>query len=146
MPSNFDIKDQISSAISQALNWIFIKYPQRTGLGVVLGVVLKEGINIALQYEKVNIELSMLLCVCAGILIMHIPTIFSKPIKNDEIEAAIYYFKKVQKAGNFSESEKRQQWQTLIELIYKKVSDQPEGQEDTEDSESDTVTAKTTNE
>lgn len=114
-------KDQITKLFSKAIDILFINNPQRTSFGILLGIVCKGGTDIALQIIGTSLNITYLLCISAGILILHIPDIFSKHRIDEELETQMHYLRKAQKYGDFAPAEKRSQWRQFIKLIHKKA-------------------------
>lgn len=114
-----DQADLFSRVVDRALDVLFAKYPARTGLGVVLGGTLaflarlfEPGLRTFAVLDIGNAPLWGWFAV--GILILHTPTIRAlfkqQPIGNDAIDQALDLIDR----GNFTQSEKRQQYRTLI--------------------------------
>lgn len=137
MPSNLDLLDKATQLFSRAAEILFIDNPQKTSLGVVLGIIINGTVDIVLQITQYSLNISPIFFICSGIFILHLPSIFSKHRISKDIETPMHYLRELQKNGNFSEAEKRAQWRRLVELVYQKVSVDLENanQKGSEDSE-----------
>lgn len=113
--------------VDRALDIVLSKYPARTGLGVVTGLLLHllaELFSPALKAVPF-LDISSLgwwQWLAPGLLIMHAPTILSilkqRSIGNDEVDQVLQLIER----GNFSESERRQQYRMLINRVIDKKS------------------------
>lgn len=112
--------DDLSLNLSRALDIIFVKYPARTGLGIILGEFIYFAAVLfgpALrQLWFVDITGAPVIgWLCGGTLIMHIPTIisiFRQPsIGNNAIDQALDLVER----GKFTHAEKRQHYRNIIE-------------------------------
>lgn len=114
-----DQADLVTRIVDRALDVLFAKYPARTGLGVVLGGtfaflarLFEPGLRSVAVLDVANAPLWGWLAV--GILVLHAPTIRAlfkqRPIGNDAIDQALDLIDR----GNFTQSEKRQQYRNLI--------------------------------
>ena len=119
--------DEISRFCSRSIDLLLIKYPTRTSLGIVLGLVLDFLFNlfypIISQIEYIDPErVSRWQFVPLGIFIAHLTTIanffFSRPYCPEEVENAI----KMIEDSNLSKTEKRQQYSELIKVIIERVA------------------------
>jgi hypothetical protein len=119
---SIDQNDRLTSAISRAFDILLMKYPTRTGLGLVLGSC----ITVVVQLFEPGLRAINFMNFKAvpwygwlpiGLFTMHIPTVIStfrqKSIGNDLIDQAIELIER----GNFSKAEKRQQYRLLIEKV-----------------------------
>jgi len=122
---NNDQKDVISKFISRTLDFLFVNNSKGTSFGVLFGIILKQISDLAFFVLSILVRLPYILCITFGIFIFNIPSLFRKHKVDDEIEKAMYYLKKAQSKGNFSEEEKRSQWRDIIELINKKTQAEP---------------------
>lgn len=122
--NNIDRIDWLTSIASRSrvLDILLMKYPTRTGLGLVLGSIFSFAVQLfapALRSIKFMDFagspwwgwLSL------GVLVMHIPTAVSsfrqKPIGNDAVDQAMELIER----GNFSPAEKRRQYRLLVEKV-----------------------------
>lgn len=122
-----DNLDSASRIANRALDVIFAKYPARTGLGVVVGCTLGFLVRLFAPVLK-SIEFADFAgapwwgWIALGILIMHSPTIASlfkqKPIGNDSVDQALDLIER----GNFTQTERRQQYRNLIERVSNNVA------------------------
>ena len=122
-----DNVDAWTRALDRALDIIFVKYPARTGLGIVLGSVF---CFLARLLDPVLQTLTFADFAGApwwgwlslGILVMHAPTIASlfrqRPIGNDSIDQALELIER----GNFTQTERRQHFRNLIERVARSVA------------------------
>lgn len=123
--------DMWSSLGTKAIDVIFARYPARTSLGAILGGVIDFLVQLfapALNsLEFANFANSpkwgwWLL----GILMMHTPTIFAtfrqKQTGDEKIDRALDLIER----GNFTKTEKRQQYRKLIERVANNVALKPE--------------------
>jgi hypothetical protein len=114
--------DWLTSIASRVLDILLMKYPTRTGLGLVLGGFFSFAVQLfapALRSIKFMDFagspwwgwLSL------GVIVMHVPTAVSafrqKPIGNDAIDQAMELIER----GNFSAAEKRRQYRQLVEKV-----------------------------
>ncbi len=114
--------DAATRVLDRALDVVFVKYPARTGLGVVLGGTFAflarlfepslRSIDFADFSNAPTWGWLML-----GVLIMHTPTIRAlfkqQPIGNDVIDQALDLIER----GNCNQAEKRQQYRNLIAQV-----------------------------
>lgn len=122
-----DNLDSGSRILNRALDVIFAKYPARTGLGVILGCALGFATRLFAPVLK-SIEFADFVgapwwgWITLGILIMHSPTIVSlfmqKAIGNDAVDQALDLIER----GNFTQTERRQQYRNLIERVSSNVA------------------------
>lgn len=124
MPDNkLDKVDKATSFMERALDMLFIRNPSKTGLGVLLGVVLHTISENAIRIFKITVTLPIYFWIAVGILSLNIRNIvFAKHTIDEELEIRMHYIKEAQKNGNFTKSEKRQQWRNFIALVNKKAS------------------------
>jgi hypothetical protein len=117
--------DHWTPRVDRALDIVLIKYPARTGLGVVIGLCLHLVVDFfqpalrTVPYIDAT-GLAWWQWLAPGLLIMHLPTIATlfkqKSIGNDEIDQALELIAR----GNFSPAEKRQQYRLLISRIIER--------------------------
>lgn len=119
--------DAWTRTLGRALDVIFIKYPARTGLGIVLGSMFY---FLARLFDPALRTLTFADFSGApwwgwlslGILVMHAPTIASlgkqRPIGNDSIDQALELIER----ANFTQAEKRQHYRNLIERVTRSVA------------------------
>jgi hypothetical protein len=114
-----DRADLLSQVVDRTLDVIFAKYPARTGLGVVLGATcafLARLFAPALRdFSAIDADSAPLWgWLALGILVMHAPTIKSifgqRLVGNDPIDQVLDLIDR----GNFSSSERRQQYRNVI--------------------------------
>lgn len=114
--------DFCTKLISQGLDVLFAKYPTRTGLGVIFGAVLYFFTKLFSPFlEKIEIvdfnSTPWWGWLTVGLIIMHIPTIFSafkqNSIGNDVVDQALELIER----GDFSKAERRQHYRNLIEKV-----------------------------
>jgi hypothetical protein len=114
--------DRLTIAISRVFDILLMKYPTRTGLGLVLGSCLT--VAVQLFEPGLSVIKSMNFKVVpwygwlpVGLFTMHIPTVIStfrqKSIGNDPIDQAMELIER----GNFSAAEKRRQYRMLVEKV-----------------------------
>jgi hypothetical protein len=114
--------DLLTSIASRVLDILLMKYPTRTGLGLVLGSCF----TVAVQLFEPGLSVIKFMNFKAvpwygwlpvGLFTMHIPTVFStfrqKSIGNDPIDQAMELIER----GNFSPTEKRRQYRQLVEKV-----------------------------
>lgn len=123
MLNNFDTTDKLTYYFSRSIDTLFAGNPQKTSLGIFLGIVCKGGTDILFQFIGITFNFSYLFCISLGIILLHLPSIFSKHKIDEELETMMYYLRQAQKHGNFSESEKRLQWRQFVELVFKKTAE-----------------------
>jgi hypothetical protein len=122
-----DQADLITRIVDRALDVVFAKYPARTGLGVILGGTLtflaqifEPGLRSISFVDFSHAPLWGWLAL--GILILHAPTIRAlfkqRPIGDDTIDQALDLIER----GNFSLTEKRQQYRNLITQVSTKIA------------------------
>jgi len=117
-----DPLDTSTRVVSRALDVVFAKYPARTGLGVIVGCVLLFFARLFSPSLKTITFADFAGApwwgwITLGILIMHSPTIaqlfLQKPVGDDVIDKALDLIER----GNFTQSERRQQYRNLIERV-----------------------------
>jgi hypothetical protein len=120
-----NVQDKTSLLVSKALDIIFIKYPARTSLGVVIGIAAKFLIDLSSAFIVVPQEIldsSIFGWACLGLLTLHVQTIKSlaknAPLGDETLETAL----KLIEMGNFSEEERRQHYRNLVERVSKAVA------------------------
>lgn len=124
-----DTKDKLTYIFSRAIDLLFFSNPQRTSLGVLLGVIVKGGIEIFCQvYEQIYkqqivLNISYPFCIGCGIFLLFIPHLFSKHRIDEDLETLLQYLRKAQKYGNFTEAEKRTQWRDFVQLVFEKIGE-----------------------
>lgn len=134
MSNEIDKKDGITKLCSQAIDIIFISNPRRTSFGVLLGIVLKGGTDIAMQVLDKQFDTTYIFWISLGILLFHIPDSFLHHRIDEKLETEMYYLLEAQKHGEFTATEKRAQWRDFIRLIHKFEFD---NQEDAENKDTD---------
>lgn len=104
----------------------FAYSPRRTPLDVVLGVlfgvVLHTVSENVMRFTELDLALPFYFWIAFGILALNFRNPFAKRAIDKELETQMRYIKKAQKNGNFTESEKRQQWRNFIALVNQKAS------------------------
>lgn len=120
------MSDKWSSGTNKAVEILLTKHQARTSLGAILGVAMAFIVNLFMpilstfKYVDFN-RVPFYGWIPVGILILHIPTIFSyvttKPIANEEIDEILALIEK----ANFSKIEKRQQYRNLITKVSDKI-------------------------
>lgn len=124
-----DTKDKLTYIFSRAIDLLFLSNPQKTSLGVLLGVIIKGGIDIFCQvYDQIYnqqlvLNISYSFCIVCGIFLLFIPHLFSKHRIDEDLESLMQYLRKAQKYGNFTETEKRAQWRDFVQLVFKKIGE-----------------------
>lgn len=113
--------DTLSKTLSNALNFLFLHNPKYTSFGIVFGVFLY-GIRgfFVLNIPSID-KIEWYAFIALGVMLFNIPNISKKYNMNPSIETHIAYLQKIQKEGNFSEKEKRQQWRDLITTLTNNV-------------------------
>jgi hypothetical protein len=114
--------DRSTLYAGRALDIVLIKYPARTGLGVVIGLSLHflaqclEPTLRSIPHFAIA-DLAWWQWLAPGLLIMHLPTIASlfkqNSIGNDQVDQALELIAK----GNFTHAERRQQYRLLINRV-----------------------------
>ncbi|NSB12148.1 hypothetical protein [Clostridium beijerinckii] len=132
-----DNGDVLTKLISKSTNFLLINNPKATSMGVLFGVFLCNLGKSVLKYLEINFELSYWICMPLTIVLFNIPNLFRKHDINPEIETMMNYVKKAQKEGNFTASEKRQQWRNVVETINKSISIENNSKNQLEYSEED---------
>ncbi|WP_417915462.1 hypothetical protein [Candidatus Electronema sp. JM] len=135
-----DQVDLITRVASQVLDILLMKYPTRTGLGLVLGSIFSFAVQLfapALRSIKSMDFASSPWWgwLSLGVLVMHTPTVVSafrqKPIGNDTVDQAMELIER----GNLSKAEKRQQYRLLIEKVTNAAALKQEFQRELKDIE-----------
>ena len=117
-----DPLDTSTRLVNRALDVVFAKYPARTGLGVILGCVLLFFARLFAPILKTIAFADFAGTpwwgwITLGILVMHSPTIGQlfrqKPVGDDLIDTALDLIER----GNFTQTERRQQYRNLIERV-----------------------------
>jgi hypothetical protein len=119
---NSHIVDRATLWVDRCIDVILMKYPARTGLGVILGMALHfiaERLHPTLQavhfLDFSNVPWWHWLA--PGLIIMHLPTIVvlfrQSPIGHPQIDQALELIER----GNFSPTEKRRQYRRLIDRV-----------------------------
>jgi hypothetical protein len=118
--------DFLSKVFDRALDIVFVKYPARTGLGVIFGCTLS---FFAHLFSPALSQIAFADFVGApwwgwvpvGIVIMHVPTIASffrqQPVGNESLDQAIDLIER----ASFSKEERRQQYRNLLERITSNI-------------------------
>lgn len=120
MRNRLDLVDQSTVVLSKAVNALLLNSPVTTALGVMVGFFAKGVADLVVQVMKVEVEISFLLTVPGGILLMR----FLRPhVKyyDESIEKSLHYLEEIHKQSNFTQEEKRQHYQELLRLAYKKI-------------------------
>lgn len=125
MPDNkLDKVDRATNLAERALDVLFIRDPTKTGLGVLLGVVLHTVSENVIRFAKFSVTLPIYFWVALSILALNFRNLLFLPHTIDaELEAEMRLIEEVQKKGNFTEREKRQQWRNFIALVNQKASE-----------------------
>ena len=126
-----DKADMWSSLGTKAIDVIFARYPARTSLGVVLGGVIDFLVQLfapalhSLKFADFTASPKWGWWLL-GILMMHTPTIVSsfrqKQTGDEKIDRALDLIER----GDFTKTEKRQQYRKLIERVASNVALKPE--------------------
>ena len=126
-----DKADMWSSLGTKAIDVIFARYPARTSLGVIFGGVIDFLVQLfapalsSLKFTDFTASPRWGWWLL-GILIMHAPTIFTtfrqKQTGDEQIDRALDLIER----GNFTKTEKRQQYRKLIERVANNVALKPE--------------------
>ncbi len=117
-------KDSFSNFFSSSFQILLIKYPTRTGLGVVLGYFFAFLIRIfeptLKKIEFINLhEAPFWGWIVFGLLVMHIPTIYHSFTRPSVGDSSIDKVLELIDTGNFSETEKRKHRRDLIASVSK---------------------------
>ncbi|MGX9726059.1 MAG: hypothetical protein ACTFAK_01690 [Candidatus Electronema sp. VV] len=140
-----DQVDLITRVASQLLDILLMKYPTRTGLGLVLGSIFSFAVQLfapALRSIKYMDFASSPWWgwLSLGVLVMHTPTVVSafrqKPIGNDAVDQAMELIER----GNFSPTEKRRQYRLLVEKVANAAALKQEFQRELKDIEKSLAT------
>lgn len=119
--------DRISRRLLRYIDILMLKNPERTVLGVLLGVVVSFLFKLFEPYlSKIDIlnlaKLQLWEFISFGVIIVHIPyllwSIIRKPLINDEVDDVI----RLIESGNFSEKEKRQMYRNLVNKCVNSLS------------------------
>lgn len=126
-----DKADMWSSLGTKAIDVIFARYPARTSLGVIFGGVIDFLVQLFAPVLR-SLEFADFTSSpkwgwwLIGILMMHTPTIFStfrqKQTGDEKIDRALELIER----GDFTKTEKRQQYRKLIERVASNVALKPE--------------------
>jgi hypothetical protein len=122
-----DKTDLWTKVLSKAIDIIFVKYPTRTSLGVILGGFC----DFLVQFFSPTLKSITYFNFAGsprwgwwllGILLLHIPTIISsfrrKLVGNDAIDQLLELIER----GDFTKTEKRRQYRKLIEKVSNNVA------------------------
>lgn len=118
--------DRWSSGANTAIEILLTKHQGRTSLGGILGSAIAFSVDLLspVLHEITIVDFEKMPFygwIPIGILIMHIPTIFSylstKPSGSESVDEAISLINK----GNFSEQEKRKLYRDLIEVHLDRI-------------------------
>lgn len=122
-----DLKDRLTYITNRALDLLLTKHPARTSIGVVLGMAVAVLVELFLPVLK-TVQFANFAGVPkwgwipVGILVAHLPTLFSfvttKPTSNEVIDEIMTLIEK----GNFSKTEKRQQYRLLISKVSENLA------------------------
>ena len=124
MPDNkLDKVDEATSLAERALDMLLIRNPTKTGLGVLLGVVLYTVSENAIRILKITVTLPIYFWVALSILALNFRNLFTHHAIDEELETKMHYIKEAQKNGNFTKSDQRQQWRNFIALVNQKASE-----------------------
>ena len=124
MPDDkLDMMDKITNLAGKAFNMLFIRNPTKTSLGVLLGVILHTIFDNIIRLAKVALTFSIYFWIALSVFALHFRSLFTPHAIDEELETQMHYIEEVQKKGNFTEREKRQQWRNYISTIYKKASE-----------------------
>lgn len=122
--TNFE--ERISRLILRLIDVLLLRNPERTVMGVLLGIVFA---FLTTLFHPVLIKVELFDITSApkwgwiplGILVVHLPmvvwNIVHKPTMNDEVDEIIRLIEK----GNFTDSEKRQMYRNLIQQCISSV-------------------------
>lgn len=124
MPDNkLDKADKTTSLVERALDMLLIRNPTKTGLGILIGVVLHTVSDNLIRVTKIAVTLPIYFWIALSILALNFHNLFTHHAIDEELETQMHYIEEVQKKGNFTEREKRQQWRDYVSLVYKKTSE-----------------------
>ena len=124
MPDNkLDKVDEATSLAEKALDMLLIRNPTKTGLGVLLGVVLHTVSENVIRFAKFSVTLPIYFWVALSILALNFRNLFTHHAIDEELETKMHYIKEAQKNGNFTKSDQRQQWRNFIALVNQKASE-----------------------
>ncbi|MBQ7682413.1 MAG: hypothetical protein IJT31_09440 [Oscillibacter sp.] len=125
MPDDkLDKVDKATNLAERALDMLLIRNPSKTGLGVLLGVVLHTISDNVIRFTKAAITLPIYFWVAVGILSLNFRNLlFAQHTIDEELEVKMHYIKEAQKNTKFTEREKRQQWRNFIALVNKKAAE-----------------------
>ena len=124
MPDNkLDKVDEATSLAEKALDMLLIRNPTKTGLGVLLGVVLHTVSENVIRFAKFSVTLPIYFWVALSILALNFRNLFTNHAIDEELETKMHYIKEAQKNGNFTKSDQRQQWRNFIALVNQKASE-----------------------
>jgi hypothetical protein len=122
-----DKVDKWTLVLSRALDIIFVKYPARTGLGVILGCTISFLVRL-LEPTLRTITFADFAgapwwgWLPLGIFLMHLPTVASmfrqRLIGDDSIDQALELIER----GDFTRAERRQHYRNLIERVASGVA------------------------
>ena len=122
MPDDeLDKVDKATNLLERALDMLLIRNPTKTGLGVLLGVVLHTVSDNVIRFTKVAVTLPIYFWVALSILALNFRNLFTHHAIDEDLETKMHYIKEAQKNTKFTESEKRQQWRNFIALVNKKA-------------------------
>lgn len=121
-----DLKDIGSSIVNRAIDFLFVKQPLRTSIGVMLGLVLAFVVQLFLPILK-TVKFADFAgapwwgWVVVGIFISHVPTLISlmrtKPAGDERIDEALQLIER----ANLPTVEKRQAYRNLIAKVLENV-------------------------
>ncbi|CAK8724841.1 Holin of 3TMs, for gene-transfer release [Candidatus Electrothrix laxa] len=135
-----DKADMWSSLGTKAIDVIFARYPARTSLGAILGGAIDFLVQLFAPALR-SLEFADFTASprwgwwLIGILMMHTPTIVSsfrqKQTGDEKIDRALDLIER----GDFTKTEKRQQYRKLIERVASNVALKPELQRELKETE-----------
>ena len=125
--NSLNTKDKITSYIYNAIHALTIGNPIKTALGVLLGIVLQGVVDVIFQVANISLNVSLAFYISFGILLLHNKALFKRYNQDEYLETGIHYLTEVQRMGDFTEEEKREQWKKFVETIFKRISESSDG-------------------
>jgi len=120
-------EEKINHVLLKFINILFLKNPERTVLGLLLGVVFSFLSKLFSPFLKtfntidIN-EAPDLGWVALGIVIINLPVIFANMVSRPKINEEIDSVTKLIEQGNFSDIEKRKLYRDLVCKVLAKVT------------------------
>jgi len=117
-------KEKFTSLVHKCIDFLFIKNPRNTSMGVLFGIIFRKILNIFQLYfnDITYIDLSsiygaegFIVCIIFGVFIFNFPALFSKVEKLDpRIEAVIIEVERAKDEGNLTPQEAKALYERLI--------------------------------